>query len=570
MNHNKRYLFVDPAVHDTGLLTASLRTGTEIHRLAASGDPLAEIAAALSGTSSVRQLSILAHGAPGAVELSGQRIDSAALKVGRHNLYRMRDALAPGAELALISCETGAGPAGAELVETLEEALGVTVYASTRPLGGDAGWASLPVAATLFAAEALHTYPERLAVTGTPSTGNDTLTSDGDADNIDALAGNDVIIGNGGNDTITGGDGNDTLYGGLGEDLVYGNALNDILYGDGGNDTLYGGDGNDSLRAGTGSDVLFGGDGNDTLGSSSDSDTSADTFYGGAGDDFSSGFIFNTGAVFYGGDGNDTVQGPGGAGTGTTTGAVLYGDAGDDWIHSDDGPDTIYGGTGNDTLYGDDDGGKALNLLYGDEGNDVIYAGSKADDGGGGAGNTLYGGTGDDSLYGGSDKDILVGGSGADLFTGASSGAASKLNGDTIHGLEIGDSIYVKSSDLSSLNGSIVGSSISLGGSNAVNIANASSSLQISVSYDGTNSTLTFSQYELPVSVLTKTGDSSGSDASFTLTNNNASATSGTLVSGTGSGNTVTVTLPAGLSLTNRGTVTAVSGEAAGTSLTGQ
>ncbi|WP_193172709.1 SBBP repeat-containing protein [Nisaea nitritireducens] len=64
--------------------------------------------------------------------------------------------------------------------------------------------------------------------------------------------------------------------------------------------------------------------------------------------------------------------------------------------------------------------------------------------------------------------------------------------------------------------------------------------------------------------------DIAGTEANHTLVNNSGGTASGALISGTGSGNTVTVTLPAGLSLTNRGTGTAVSGEAAGTSLTGQ
>ncbi len=538
----KDYLFIDLSVREADHLVAGLRAGTTVHRLAVSGDPLSEIAAVLTGRAGVRRISILAHGAPGTVELSGRRIDAAALRAAPNSLSRIRSTLAPGAELALISCEAGAGRAGGELVDALEAALGATVWASSLPLGGDAGWSGLPVAGAFFSAEALHAYPERLAVTGTPSTGNDTLTSDGAADNIDALGGNDIVYGNGGNDTLSG---------------------------NGGNDTLYGGTGNDSLRAGTGSDVLFGGDGNDTLHSLFDS--GADTFYGGDGDDFTQSFVSNAGAVFYGGDGNDTFHPLGGAGTGTSTGITIYGDAGDDFISSDDGADTIYGGTGNDTIYGDDAGGKALNLIYGDDGNDVLYSGAFPVDGDGGTGSTVYGGSGDDTFYACSDRDILVGGSGADVFAGQFN--VTNLNGDTIYGLEVGDAIFAKSTDLSSLNGSIVGSTISLGGSNAVNIANASGSLQISVSFDGTHSTLTFSLAPPSSATSLSVRDQSAGDGTVTnqtLTNNTGATASGLLIGGTGSGNTITVTLPAGLSVTNAGTATAVSGSTAGTTLTSQ
>ena len=82
MNFSKRYLFIDPSVRQADLLLAGLRADTRIHRLAVAGDPFAEIAAVLSGKSGIRQISILAHGAPGTIELSGQRIDSAALVEG--------------------------------------------------------------------------------------------------------------------------------------------------------------------------------------------------------------------------------------------------------------------------------------------------------------------------------------------------------------------------------------------------------------------------------------------------------------------------------------------------------
>ncbi|WP_193188552.1 hypothetical protein [Nisaea sediminum] len=70
---------------------------------------------------------------------------------------------------------------------------------------------------------------------------------------------------------------------------------------------------------------------------------------------------------------------------------------------------------------------------------------------------------------------------------------------------------------------------------------------------------------------LTVTSQSlTGSELSQTLTNNTGTDATGLLVSDTGSGNTITATLPAGLSLTQTGTVSAVSGTAAGTVLSGQ
>jgi len=103
---------------------------------------------------------------------------------------------------------------------------------------------------------------------------------DGD-DFIDAGDGMDYVNGNAGSDAILGGGGSDRLYGGAGDDTVYGdhdpgvvdpgdgndhingNKGNDSLYGGGGNDEILGGQGNDTLEGGTGVDTLTGGQGND-------------------------------------------------------------------------------------------------------------------------------------------------------------------------------------------------------------------------------------------------------------------------------------------------------------------
>ncbi|HEY9663037.1 MAG TPA: hypothetical protein V6C65_31725, partial [Allocoleopsis sp.] len=68
-----------------------------------------------------------------------------------------------------------------------------------------------------------------MAITGTPTPGDDFLIGDEDNNQIDALAGNDSIngvggddtlLGNLGDDTLTGRSGNDTLDGGVGDDEI--------------------------------------------------------------------------------------------------------------------------------------------------------------------------------------------------------------------------------------------------------------------------------------------------------------------------------------------------------------
>ncbi|MGE5657570.1 MAG: calcium-binding protein [Actinomycetota bacterium] len=107
---------------------------------------------------------------------------------------------------------------------------------------------------------------------------------------VQALNGNDSVLGtnrdeqingNRGNDTIDGGDGNDSLRGGKDYDLLFGGIGNDLLNGGNEDDTLKGGSGNDVLRGGKGNDILFGEDGNDFLAG----DFGQDCLVGGAGSD---------------------------------------------------------------------------------------------------------------------------------------------------------------------------------------------------------------------------------------------------------------------------------------------
>lgn len=75
--------------------------------------------------------------------------------------------------------------------------------------------------------------------------GNDSLTGDGLANNLQGGAGHDSLFGGGGADVLQGGEGNDSLVGGNGAD---------VLQGGGGNDSLVGGNGADVLTGGLGAD----------------------------------------------------------------------------------------------------------------------------------------------------------------------------------------------------------------------------------------------------------------------------------------------------------------------------
>ena len=124
--------------------------------------------------------------------------------------------------------------------------------------------------------------------------GSDSLFGEDNAEQINALSGQDTVDGGGGNDTIVGGDGDDRLTSLAGDDSLIGGNGNDILHSGAGSDTLLGDNGNDVLNAGSGDDSLVGGAGNDTL----DGGIGGDTLEGDRGDDT---FVLRSG------DGTDTI-----------------------------------------------------------------------------------------------------------------------------------------------------------------------------------------------------------------------------------------------------------------------
>jgi RTX calcium-binding nonapeptide repeat (4 copies) len=91
--------------------------------------------------------------------------------------------------------------------------------------------------------------------------------TNGVADRLCGLSGNDTLNGEGGNDIILGGSGDDTISGSDGQDTLNGDYDNDTIYGDeAGNphntdlaDTIDGGYGADHMYGGAGHDTIDGG-----------------------------------------------------------------------------------------------------------------------------------------------------------------------------------------------------------------------------------------------------------------------------------------------------------------------
>lgn len=158
MKSYETVLFVDSSVRHAHLLVEGLDPDARVHQLSPFSDPLTEIASVVSRAAPVGHIAILTDGSPGTFTLSGQRIDREALALSAGTLAKIRRALAPGADILLMACSTGAHRAGRDFIAGLEAHLGVPVRTSETDLGADVGWRGLSAAAIIFAPSSLASY----------------------------------------------------------------------------------------------------------------------------------------------------------------------------------------------------------------------------------------------------------------------------------------------------------------------------------------------------------------------------------------------------------------------------
>jgi Ca2+-binding RTX toxin-like protein len=99
----------------------------------------------------------------------------------------------------------------------------------------------------------------------TNSDDNIFLTQQQGINEVDALDGDDVVVGKEDFDALYGGAGNDYLYGRGGDDILHGNLGDDYIDGGSGNDIINGDAGDDTIIASAGEDSIYGGMGDDSL-----------------------------------------------------------------------------------------------------------------------------------------------------------------------------------------------------------------------------------------------------------------------------------------------------------------
>ncbi|AWU97393.1 DUF4347 domain-containing protein [Azospirillum ramasamyi] len=403
-------ILADAGLADIDALIGRHAPDVTVIRVAGDEDALGLLADALeAGPAAVH---LIAHGAPGVVRLGAMPLDISAL-------LDRRWPDASGTEILIHACDVGAGADGRSFVECLAAVTGARVAAASHPVGhADQGgsWELDVVTGQILTARPFagaDVWPHRLAYSGTPSAGNDTLVGDNGGNVINGLAGNDSIVGGTGNDSLIGGLGDDTLVGGGNSGVAAGDTMNGGL----GADHYVGGSGFNIVTyedATTGITLDLGNGANNT------GEAAGDTFENiqrWIGSEYADSMTAGDTAVWFWGHGGDDIE---------------HGGAGNDTLEAGDGNDSVFGGGGNDLIYGRADNDE----LHGQDGNDTVAGGGGAD--------LIHGDAGNDLLKGDWERDTIHGGDGDDTILAGivTAGSYAQTQADTIFG-EAGNDRYI-------------------------------------------------------------------------------------------------------------------------------
>ncbi|MEM9976222.1 MAG: DUF4347 domain-containing protein [Cyanobacteria bacterium P01_D01_bin.2] len=150
----------DSRVDNLPLLLAGLRPGITAHVLDPDRDGIEQISELIHHRPTA-SLTLVAHGAPGELQLGSGRLELGNLA---HYAHHLRSWFRPAAaaQLTLLACHVAAGDAGVEFVEELAALTGTAVSAAATAIG-KGQWP--PVAAQTFRQTVLEQYASTLVLT---------------------------------------------------------------------------------------------------------------------------------------------------------------------------------------------------------------------------------------------------------------------------------------------------------------------------------------------------------------------------------------------------------------------
>ena len=154
----KEVVFVVTSLSNYQALEAAVKPGVEIEEIGGGQGGLAQMAKWAETHSGYDSISILSHGAEGAVRIGTDTVTDAQLSDAtvKAELAQIGHALKAGGDLLLYGCDVAEGVEGQSLINDLAAATGADVAASTHVIGQDGDWtldaATGTITATRFSA----------------------------------------------------------------------------------------------------------------------------------------------------------------------------------------------------------------------------------------------------------------------------------------------------------------------------------------------------------------------------------------------------------------------------------
>lgn len=135
---SNQVLFILDNLPDWQSLASVAPAGSQVVRLDAGTDALAQMAHYLEGRQGIDAIHMVTHGAPGALHLGTTTVTNANLDVHQAQWEAIGRSLAADGDLLLYGCDVAAGVEGQAFVQALSELTGADVAASTDLTGNAA------------------------------------------------------------------------------------------------------------------------------------------------------------------------------------------------------------------------------------------------------------------------------------------------------------------------------------------------------------------------------------------------------------------------------------------------
>ena len=132
---SRSVVFIDCGVSSIESLQDGIGEGADLVLLNSFEDGISQITRELASRRDIETVHIVSHGESGRMMLGNQVVSSDTLSANEPLIRRWRQSLAPGADIMLYGCDTGAGADGVQFAEQLAKMTGADVAASTDKTG---------------------------------------------------------------------------------------------------------------------------------------------------------------------------------------------------------------------------------------------------------------------------------------------------------------------------------------------------------------------------------------------------------------------------------------------------